>query len=341
MVKRIAKYGFKSGILPKPRQIIQPFKTKLEIEAEEKANVGFVDPDFIPKPSGENTKTAAKVPLKERIPAKVLIENSSKAPEPTDDRTEWKKLNSALRRAYYQDSLTRHEQIEYRLMKKRELKEQQAKEEELRKSHPELSKQSEATILTLPTIEKFLTNGEFVVQRTPAEKKLLAKRREANRINEKITQKSRQYKTFLELYNNANNFIVDAQKLESIVKLKFGDAANNLLQFNSLSSEVDQLDMNRPIYDASKVVPPSALKSGDKLSSLEIARVADYLVQELHGITSNGDPGLSRVEDALSGKTLEQKKALTKLIEEERARREKLIKAVENSPEHPPNPAQI
>lgn len=248
MVKRIAKYGFKSGILPKPRQIVEPYKTRKELEELAKANVGFRDPELIPK-----GVKAAVIPLKPRVTIDTVIAHSAKQPQPgnksSSSRAQWRQDFATKRREYLVQALTTQDRAELCAMKKREARELRDEEEARKKADPELTKQSQSTLLTLPTIEAFLNNthsstlstddkaaagshitsindvAQFVVPRTPAEQKLLLTQRKANRVRGKLAVAESRAKTFLELYQRASSFATTEEQLDKLIEKEFPPAS--------------------------------------------------------------------------------------------------------------------
>lgn len=274
MVKRIARYGFKSGILPKPRQIVEPFKTKAEIAQEEKENVGFADKDLIPK------GVPQIVPLKARISAQHLIDYSAKKPseETIKKRAEWRNRNADVRREFLTRSLLNQETAEQQIMKRREAK--AAREKQLQTERMELMKSSQATTLTLPTIESFLTTQPFVVPRTKEEIELLKAKKEANRVKTDLEQKTEKAKGILEIYQSASSYIVDVDELEQAINNAFSSGNTS---FSYLNTETAQNDMTKALF----------------------------------GVTNNFLPGVEEVQDAVSGNTTQFKNLLEKLENQE------------------------
>ena len=296
MVKRIAKYGFKSGILPKPRQIVESFKTPAELEHAAKENVGFVDPELVPK------GVKAHLPLKARVPANVTIANSAK---PQSDNTQkkradWRDLNASIRRKYLSDSLLTQEAEEWRIMKSRE-KRVEAEHVALLQQAKQ-AKRTEATTLTLPTIESFLsTKNQLVTPRTREETKLLKAKRTANRKALELQALETKANELLEVYQSSGEYIVNEEQLEAAInkafspktaQSKFYNIGSSLSSFGELSRQFD-------------------LSPGNKQTSTTDAQ--SNLTKSLFGITSNNNPGLGEVEDAISGATVQYQKVLRDL----------------------------
>jgi hypothetical protein len=277
MVKRIARYGFKSGILPKPRQIVEPFKTPAEIEQAEKENIGFRDPELIPK------GVAAKVPLKERVPASYKIEHSAKEAQGNKASADWKKLNADIRRKYLTQSLLTQEAEEKAIMERRQR--QLEKDRQARIQRLERTKVSEATRLTLPTIQSFLTNQPLVTRRTPEEIALLKSKREANRKAVKLKHLTQKSNDVLELYQSSANFITTEAKLKSAIEACFNSSGSPYASGSQyISNEVQN-------------VFSTGNAKGANASSLNELTAATL------GLTKNFLPGLGEVQGAISGET--------------------------------------
>lgn len=277
MVSRIARYGFKSGVLPKPRQIVEPFKTPAEIEHAEKENIGFRDPELIPK------GVPAKVPLKERVPASFKIENSAKKAKEDKHRAEWKTLNADIRRKYFTQSLLIQEAEEKSIMERRQR--QLEEDRQARIQRLERTKVSEATRLTLPTIQSFLTNQPLVTRRTPEEIALLKSKREANRKAVKLKHLTQKSNDLLELYQSSANFITTEAKLKSAIEACFNSSGSPYASGSQyISNEVQN------VFSSSNA-------KGANVSSLNELTAATL------GLTKNFLPGLGEVQGAISGET--------------------------------------
>lgn len=302
MVKPIAKYGFKSGVLPKPRQIVDAFKTAAEIKQAARENVGFVDPDLVPK------GVAAHVPLKERVPASVKISNSAK--DKTDKqkpRAEWRGLNASIRRKYLTDSLMKQEAEELQIMKRRErnLEREKLAQAELLKQ----ATRSEATTLTLPTIESFLSvKNQLVTPRTKEETELLRAKRTANRKAHELRKLETKANDLLEVYQSAGDYIVTEAQLDAAIQKAFqpntmqSQFRYNFGRLNSFGDLSRQFDIS---------------VGGAKQTG--VAEAQTDLTKSLFGITSNNKPGLGEVEDAISGSTVQYRRVLEDLTEEKKA----------------------
>lgn len=301
MVKRIAQYGFKSGVLPKPRQIVDAFKTPAEIEQLTKENVGFVDPELVPK------GVAAHIPLKERVPVSLTIANSAKAQKDTtqNKRSEWRGLNASIRRKYLKDSLLSQEAEEFQIMKNREKSLEYERNARLQRT--EQSKRSEATTLTLPTIESFLsTKNQLVIPRTAQETRLLRAKRTANRKALELEALETKASDLLEVYQSAGKFIVNEKQLDIAITQAFSPKTAQSKFYNIGSSSLSSFgDLSRQ-FDIS-------LGASTSKQSGATPDAQSNLTKSLFGITSNNNPGLGEVEDAISGATVQYRKVLRDL----------------------------
>ncbi|CAN6606201.1 small ribosomal subunit protein mS26 [Trichomonascus vanleenenianus] len=269
MVKRTARFGFKSGVLPRKRDILPPRKTFWEKQAEEKIKVGFSDPEMVPK------GVPAKPVVKQEKSAAERIAYSAKEPvRARKENTElqrWKNMTSDIRRAYFKDSLLAEDRMNEKTIARRERQFREAREARLKIDNQE---ESEATRLTLPTIETFI-NGSFVRQRTAEEKEQLRLKREANRKLHSVRQQEAQAAALLELYQHAGDFVINEEGLDRAINNAFnpGENRQRAADIVSFSSQIEE-------------------KEKERMAAL---------TQALFGITSNRMPGLPAVEEALSG----------------------------------------
>lgn len=216
MTKNIARYGFKSGVLPKPRSIVPKIRAKFEVESEAKQRTGFADPAMVPKGSSPNP------PGPQPVPAGYKLRNSAKAPEILKLDTEhdkYKALSSTVRRTYLQDALLAEEALEAKRAVFRQKKHDEALE--LRQKMDKVD-DTEATRLTLPSIDQsLLMEGPMVRQRTPEEKRQLRLKRKANLVATRLRQTAQRDNTVLELYQRAQDFIITEEELEQKVDEAF------------------------------------------------------------------------------------------------------------------------
>jgi hypothetical protein len=277
MVRHVAK--LKSGVLPKPRDILPRIKTFWEIEEESKAPSGFADPDMVPKGVDPNPKPKHELSMAERI------RYSAKQPKAQDtmtkevgEVTKWKLMASEMRRRYYIDSLQAEDQMNKKKLATREQKFREAREARLKVDN---SEESQSTKFTLPTIESFF-DGPFVRHRTKEEKAELFMKRAANRKYHEIKHKEKHAEKLLELYQNAENYIITEQALDQEIDKVFtapeSTGSNFDLIVKGSSKSVESLFLNNRAQHALRA----------------------ELTMRLMGTTSNGLPGLPEVEDALN-----------------------------------------
>jgi hypothetical protein len=282
MVKGIAKYGFKSGVLPKPRFALQPLKTSWELEKEKKLTVGFKDPRMAPKRPRRAMKQRKEPPT-----AQEIIANSAKEPkrviEPVNEYQKWKLLGSSIRRKYLKDALLTEQQHHQDVLERRERQFEEARQHRLNIQKME---DSVATKLTLPTIESFLTQGPFVQPRTAEQKEELKLKRQYNQKRQQLKVEQKISSDLLEIYQNSSSYIINEEQLESTITRLFA----------GVRSERDGFDLSTPTGQAKNLM---ALLYNHNDDSADIKDAQRALTQELLGTTSNGQPGLPEVEEAL------------------------------------------
>lgn len=270
MVKRTARFGYKSGILPKPRDILPKLKTSWEKEAEAKAKVGFADPEMVPK--GVPMKP---VPRKEKFAKERMAHSAREKKKDSDsgsDTAEWRRMSSAMRRKYFIDAHTTEERMNKKAIELREKKFQEAREARLRTDTHE---QSEATRLTLPTIEALL-DGPFVQHRTPQEAEELRLKRAANRKLHELKHQEQKAESVLELYQQAENFIVTEQQLTHALNREFAGPYKSMRPAHTISV------LQQEVY-------------GQSVRNAAQGNLARAML----GVTSNNKPGLPEVNEAL------------------------------------------
>lgn len=275
MGKGVIKYGGKSGLLPKPKEIFkQPYKHQVYKKSGDSGYAeGILHPknitrDYIlPKVSTPEQllKKSAHEPVK-----KYSSEEISKMPI----LQQFKIKNAEMRRQYlkesYQTEVKRLERVD-------QFEEQKKLEEEKIKAEKAQHTQSRAEFYTSPTIESYL-EGPLVRPRTDEENEVLRLKRESNRLQTKFNIDSAKASNLLELYNGAVNFAITEEKLEKMVDAAFDSKADDTWK---------QITASNP----SKI---SAVKN--------FGRFNDELVDIVVDNVNNG-PGYNSVEDYLSGFT--------------------------------------
>lgn len=205
---RTVRVNFKSGVLPRPRQVVPKLRTKKEersaAKIPQKFEEGMAPKGSSPNPPPRLPKTAQqKIDLSAKVP---------KQRSPRSEQDAWKQHIAEVRRTYLESTLKAYEQHEQKHQQFREARE--AKNEKEVASRLSTVTESLATAFTTPTIESTLTN-EFVIKRTPEEAKELQLKREYNR---KLTEKrvaEAQADDLVQLYQQASKFITTEQQLES------------------------------------------------------------------------------------------------------------------------------
>lgn len=214
MGKGAAKFGYKSGTLPVVRSILKkPIKP---IVRPANPNVGYAE--GVQHPRG----TSREQPLPEIKTVEQLIQDTVKEPKEIPNLQTLTKIQkdkvtkAALRREYYIESL-KAEESKLELNEQREHKRKEA--EEIRRSE-QVHEVSEATKLTLPTISNLL-NGPLMRQRTQEEEDILQAKRKVNRLNNQLTGDSNRAVNLLELYYQAEDFIVTEEDLAKALDKTF------------------------------------------------------------------------------------------------------------------------
>lgn len=249
MGKNIAKYGFKSGVLPKPRQIVPKLKTFWEEAEESRINQKFNPPEMAPKGSSANP------PLRKSVTGQEKIQHSAKAPSKqleessATDLQRWKRQAASIRRRYFVESIHGEQRLEEESVKARE---HAYKREKKRQAELSNAAESEAYKLTLPTIDSMLT-GPFIQPRTEEEKQLLELKREANRKATQIATLERKAEMVLELYEKAGSFIITEEDLDNCVNRNFSfNGANTGMRksFRALNdATIDLINADREDRD--------------------------------------------------------------------------------------------
>jgi hypothetical protein len=301
MGKGALKYGGKSGLLPKPRQIFkQPYKHEVYKKPTDSGYAeGILHPknitrDYIlPKvstPLQLLNKTASE-PTK-----KYQKEEISKMPI----SQQFKIKNAEMRRKYLKESY----ETEVKRLERIEKYEEELKiEEEKIAIEKAQHKQSKAEIFTSPTIENYL-EGPLVRSRTEEENEILKLKRESNRLQTKLNVDNERASNLLELYNASIDFAITEEKLEKMVDSAFDSKADETWK---------QITASNP----SKI---SAVKN--------IVRFNDAIVDIVLDNVNKG-PGYEAVEDYLDGFTddihqLAEQIKKEKNIQELEAAKEKL-----------------
>lgn len=300
MGKGALKYGGKSGILPVVRPVfkknpIRP-KTPYEIEEQAKLEQGFAEGIPLPKKKGF---TFERYPSDK--PIITIEERISKVIEPvntferdfdklTQDQI-WQTKRNEIRKNFLKEAYISEAERLAKLekLKMKNIEAQRAKEQV---HHYE---ESEATRLTLPSIQNYL-DGPIMRPRTEEEKEIMKEQRIYNRKSLELKQQEEKANDLLDLYHAAANFITTEEELEQAIidafEVNFNkfDTAQSSIEskLNPLASQFANIDINEQL-------------------------ITDTALGEL-----NGKPGLQVVQDTLNG-------------ELEKLRREAQLKANQNS----------
>lgn len=284
MVNRTLKYGGKSGILPKVRPIFKknPIRPLTEEEKlkEDSVEQGYAEGVPLPKKRGFTftrklepkpvitVDTRIKKTIDDRIPKSKDTSNMSQ------DEI-WQRKVKEIRGQHLKDAYVKESQ---RLAKIEELKAKKAEEQRLAEADKKEYEESEATKLTLPTIESYL-QGPIMRQRTETEKDLLKHTRAYNRKSRELAVKEKKAQQLLELYHQSGNFITNEEQLEKAIIEAFEIKLN---KFNLAQSAVkDRFNNSRD-------------------SNIVLSENEDAILDMAHG-EINKKPGLNVVKDALDG----------------------------------------
>lgn len=277
-MKGIAKYGFKSGVLPKPRQIVPRIKPAFEQAEDAKIRTGFSDPKMVPKGSSAVSSGRKELSASEKIALSAKPPKVQK--EAKTAHQEWRQKSADIRRRYLTDALETEEVLETKRAAGRQKAHEAAAE--LRERMLQTG-ESEAIKLTMPTIESSLLSGSMVRPRTEEEKNTLALKREANRKAVLANQMKLRSAQLLELYQSTRSYIITPEELDLAVDQQFSHSSNqsSTARFNSLELK------KRLMYE--------------NIRSEAFSEAREDLANTLLGTTSNHEPGLTEVRDALEG----------------------------------------
>lgn len=279
--KGTLKYGGKSGILPKLRPIfknpIMPPPDYVK-EKEAKLEQGYAKGVTPPKVDGRRVSRVPKpkkiVPVEELIRKRVEREPNVDVSKLEGDAL-WAYKRDQIRKEHLRDAyLTeakRLEKLEQLKARKHELEEQHKAED---KQHED----SEATKLTLPTIDSYL-KGPIMRQRTPEEKAIKEEQRALNRRVEELKVQEARATELLELYHAAGSFITTEEELSEAIREAF-------------EVKVGQFESNEHLVE-DKLFGYSNVYANTKTNE---RAVKDAAFGEI-----DGQPGLQTVRDTLSG----------------------------------------
>lgn len=289
-LRRAAKSGKSSGILPEPRPVFRhnPIRPKTAHEKAEEAKVeqGFAPGVPLPKRKGFtfHRKPVEKpiVPVEERI-ARI----GAKAPQNVDTSKltpdeAWMVQRDEIRRQHLRDAYLAEAQ---RLERISELEAKTAFAQNTTKQSNKSPVAEDANLSTLPTLDSYL-EGPLMRPRTEEEEVLVAQQRMLNRKTAELETMEARATELLELYHAASKFITTEEELEAAIHEAF---EVNVGRFESSERLVE-----------------------DKLfglhNSYASAKTAERLVRDAALGEIRGQPGLDAVKGALSGETEEIKR---------------------------------
>lgn len=286
MSKRTIKFGGKSGVLPKIRPVFRRYpirpKTPEEIAEESKIEQGYAEDIPLPKRRGmtfhRQPIEKPVVTIQERIKRNIedRVPQNIDESKLTEDEI-WTLKRDEIRRAHLKDAYLKEAQ---RLKKIEELKEKVAeKEKEKALQSSEASyEESQATKLTLPTIDSYL-KGPIMRQRTEEELHIVQEQRLLNRKTRELEVKEAKANQLLELYHAAANFITTEEELEQAIKDAF--------EVNVSKFERTQMNIENKLSGYSYAYANSHVSEG---------LVLDQVMGEI-----NGQPGLNTIKNTIDG----------------------------------------
>lgn len=284
MGKRTIKFGGKSGILPKVRPVFKRYpirpKTAEELADESKVEQGFAEGVPLPTRKGftfhRQTIEKPVVTVEERIKKNIDERKPQNIDESKLSQEEiWKLKRDEIRREHLREAYLNESK---RLQRIEELKKIQAEKELTTKASQSIYEETEATKLTLPTIDSYL-NGPIMRQRTEEEQEILTEQRILNRKTEELAVKERKTNQLLELYHAAANFITTEEELEQAIK--------------------DAFEVNVSKFESNQMIIENKL-SGYSHAFSNINTNEGLVLDEVLG-QINGQPGLETVKDTLDG----------------------------------------
>lgn len=283
MGKGALKFGGKSGILPKTRDIfrrpVRPLKNWEQVIEDSKES-GYAE--------GVPTPVIKGVPLPRQTPARKYITVEEKIKEIKYPSMTLKEMNELpdverdeQRRAYYRAEFLKEAYLEEekRLKAIDEIKEKIHMQnlERQRRFDAEIAAGS-SEVSSLPTIQKILESN-MIRPRTAEEKELIKQQRNLNRNAKELQDKEEKAQKLLELYHEAGKYITNEAQLEDAIHKAFE------LDEGAFASSVMTVD--------NKI---SGVRKDDGISRINESVIADVILGEI-----DRKPGLNQVKDALNG----------------------------------------
>lgn len=281
MGKGIAKFGYKSGYLPTVRAVLKkPLKPIVRANGP---NVGYAEGIKEPKGVSRFPKDIEPVDIEQLI--KKTIREPKIAKEIKSEGDKIRVERARLRREYFKEAIYNEQKKLLQQEKSEEYNQKRLEALELKAQQYEMS---QAAKLTLPTISDFL-KGPIMRQRTEEETQILQAKRDFNRRSRQFDVELKQASKLLELYYQAESFIISEDELAQAIEDAFAPR-NSGLSARGMSTK-------------------DAKKNQD-----------DVLKDALFGNTVNNKPDLERVFENLEGRNEE----FARLIDEAVAAQEKL-----------------
>lgn len=284
MGKGNIKFGGKSGVLPRIRPIFRKYplreKTAEELAEEKKIPQGYSDEVPVPKRKGFefHRKPPQKpvVTLQERIKRNIDDRRPVGIDESKLSLEEiWDLKRDEVRREFLRDAyLTEARNLE-KLEKK---KMQDAERKSAIKNFEETYEVSEATKLTLPTIDSYLQQP-IMRQRTSEEQDIIEGERALNRKLHELEVKEKQANDLLELYHAAGQFITTEEELENAIN--------------------DAFEVNVSKFESKQMIVENKL-SGYSHAFSNMSANEGLIIDEALG-QIDGNPGYNAVKDTLEG----------------------------------------
>lgn len=283
MGKGALKYGGKSGILPRLRPI---FKTPIiEPSEHQKAKEAEIEQGYakdVPLPQKKGFKFHRKAEPKPIISVEERIRNTIENRRPVvdinelSDEEKWTYQVGEIRRNHLKDLYLKEYE---RLQKLNELENKRIEKEKaaINKKN-QIALETDATKLTLPTIESYL-HEPLMRHRTSEEQAILEEKRLLNRKVNELEYQERKATDLLDLYHAAGNYITTIEQLDKAI--------------------VDAFEIKLNKFDLAYQQVREKL-SGFR-DSVMVASENDNMILDAARGEINGKPGLDIVRDTIDG----------------------------------------
>lgn len=288
--KRAVKYGGKSGILPEVRPIFRhnPIRPKTDHEKQEDDRIEQGYAEGIPLPAKKGFTFHRKPVEKPVVTVEERIEQHN-ARKPKADKSQlsgdalWAVQRDELRRQHLKDAYLTEEK---RLRRIDELKSKALESTHKHQDELEHYQESEATKLTLPTVDSYL-KGSIMRPRTHEEQALLEEKRLLNRKTRELKQMEANADELLELYHAAGKFITTEEELAVAIR-------------DAFEVKVGRFESSERLIE-------------DKLfgyhNTFANTKTTERLVKDAAFGEIDGQPGLETVKDTLSGEAEKTRRA--------------------------------